>query len=138
MARSASCLANYGEQVVAAGRVVVQGKEVIKMKRLLTPQSAEAVRAENKIAMALSILAPGLGQIYKGHVAGGLTWLFIGMPIAIWVGILLSLATAGIGLIVPLVCWAAVAADAYAEKDRRTHHWFMANGFDEDYSASID
>ena len=108
------------------------------MKRLLTPQSAKAVKAENKIAMALSILAPGLGQIYKGHVAGGLIWLFIGMPIAVWVGILLSLATAGVGLIVPLVCWAALAADAYAEKDRRTHHWFMANGFDEDYSASID
>ena len=138
MTRSAVCLANRGEQVIAAGRLLVQDKEVMNVKRLLTPQSAKAVKAENKIAMALSIVAPGLGQIYKGHVAGGLTWLFIGMPIAVWIGILLSLATAGVGLIVPLVCWAALAADAYAEKDRRTHHWFMANGFDEDYSASID
>jgi hypothetical protein len=113
-------------------------KEVINMRRLLTTPSAEAVRAENIIAMALSIVAPGLGQVYKGHVAGGLIWMFVGMPIVLWVGILLSLATAGVGLIVPLVCWAALVIDAYWEKDRRSHHWFMGNGVDEDYSAAID
>jgi len=104
-----------------------------------TLPNKNAFNAENKIAMALSIIAPGLGQIYKGHLAEGLIWLFVGMPIAIWIGILLSLATAGIGLIIPLVCWAALVVDAYWEADRRpTHHWFMGNGIDEDYSASLD
>ena len=46
------------------------------------------------------------------------------MPIALFVGILLGLATAGIGLIFPLACWAALAVDAYYEKDLRIHHWF--------------
>jgi TM2 domain-containing membrane protein YozV len=113
-------------------------EEVIEVNRLLTPPSAEAVRAENMIAMALSIVAPGLGQIYKGHVAGGLIWLFLGMPVAVWIGILLSLATAGAGLVVPLLCWAALVIDAYWKKDRRIHHWFMGNGVEEDYSTSID
>lgn len=109
------------------------------MKGLLIPPSADAVKAENVIAMALSIVAPGLGQIYKGHVAEGFLWLFLGMPVALWIGILLSLATGGIGLIIPLACWAALVVDAYWEKDRRsTHHWFMGAGFEEDCSASID
>lgn len=108
------------------------------MKGPLTTPTEEAVRAENVVAMALSIVAPGLGQVYKGHVAFGLVWMFLGMPIALWIGILLSLATAGLGLIIPLVCWAALAIDAYWEKDRHTHHWFMGNGGYEDYSTSID
>jgi hypothetical protein len=123
-------------------RLPLQGislqEEVIEVSRLLTPPSAEAVRAENMIAMALSIVAPGLGQIYKGNVTGGLLWLFLGMPAALWIGILLSLATAGAGLVVPLLCWAALVIDAYWKKDRRTHHWFMGNGVEEDYSTSID
>lgn len=109
------------------------------MNTLLTTPNKDALNAENKIAMVLSIFAPGLGQIYKGHVAEGLIWLVIGMPVALWVGILLSLATAGVGLIIPLVCWAALVVDAHWETDRRpTHHWFMGNGTDEDYSASVD
>ena len=109
------------------------------MNTLSATPSPDAVNAENKIAMLLSIVAPGLGQVYKGHVAEGLLWLFLGMPIALWVGILLSLATAGLGLIIPLFCWAALVVDAYWEKDRRQmHHWFMGSGTDEDYSASID
>lgn len=80
--------------------------------------------AENKIAAVLSILIPGLGQLYKGHVAEGLLWLFLGMPIVIWTGILLGLATGGIGLLFPLICWAGLAVHAYYEKDRRRHHWF--------------
>ncbi len=86
--------------------------------------SKEAIRAENKCAAVLSIIVPGLGQIYKGHVTAGLIWLCLGMPIAVFVGILLGLATAGIGLLFPLACWAALAVDAYYEKDLRIHHWF--------------
>ncbi len=86
--------------------------------------SKEAIGAENKFAAFLSIVLPGLGQIYKGHYESGLLWLCLGMPIAIFIGILFGLATAGIGLIFPLLCWAALAVDAYYEKDLRVHHWF--------------
>jgi hypothetical protein len=86
--------------------------------------SKEAVGAENKCAAFLSIVLPGLGQIYKGHYEAGLLWLCLGMPIAVFVGILFGLATAGIGLIFPILCWAALALDAYYEKDLRVHHWF--------------
>jgi TM2 domain-containing membrane protein YozV len=92
------------------------------MNTLLKPLSSRAVDAQNAIAAVLSMVAPGLGQVYKGHVGAGLLWMFVGMPMALWVGILLSLATAGLGLLVPLVCWAALAFDAYYEKDRRHHH----------------
>jgi len=86
--------------------------------------SKEAIGAENKLAAFLSIILPGLGQIYKGHYEAGLLWLFLGMPIAVFVGILLGLATGGVGLIFPVLCWAAVTVDAYYEKDLRVHHWF--------------
>jgi hypothetical protein len=92
------------------------------MNTLLAPPSREAVNAENAIAAVLSIVAPGLGQVYKGHFAAGFLWMFVGMPMALWIGILLSLATAGAGLLFPLLCWAALAFDAYYAKDRRRHH----------------
>jgi TM2 domain-containing membrane protein YozV len=112
---------------------------VIVLKRLLTPPSAEEAKAQNMIAVVLSILAPGLGHIYKGHFAAGFIWMFVGIPLALWIGLLFSLATGGIGLIFPLACWTAVAVDAYSEKDRRrSHHWLTADGVEEDFSASID
>jgi hypothetical protein len=36
----------------------------------------------------------------------------------------LGLATAGVGLIFPLLSWAALVVNAYYEKDLRGHHWF--------------
>ena len=86
--------------------------------------SKEALSAENKYAAFLSVICPGLGQLYKGHYEEGLLWMCLGMPIAIFVGILLGLATAGIALIIPLLCWAALVVEAYYEKDLRDHHWF--------------
>jgi hypothetical protein len=91
------------------------------MKTLSTPVSNEARHAHNEIAALLSFI-PGLGHIYKGHYGVGLLWMFLGMPFTIWIGILLSLATAGIGLLFPILCWVALAWDAYNEKDRRHHH----------------
>ena len=66
----------------------------MKNESLVCPNK-EVVNAENKCAAFLSIVVPGLGQIYKGHVVAGLLWMFLGMPIAVWTGILLGLATAG-------------------------------------------
>jgi len=86
------------------------------------PNDPVTLRAENTIAAWLSIL-PGLGQVYKGHFAAGFFWMFIGMPLAIWVGILLTLATAGLSLLIPILVWAAIAFDAYNERDVRRHHW---------------
>jgi len=94
------------------------------MNSLSALPSREGANAPNIIAAVLSTIVPGLGQVYKGHVAAGLVWMFLGMPIAIWIGILLSLATAGLGLVFPLLCWAALAVDAYYEVDRRRRHRF--------------
>lgn len=91
------------------------------MKTLSTPVSREVRHAHNEIAALLSIV-PGLGHIYKGHYAVGLLWMFLGIPFAIWIGILLSLATAGLGLFFPILCWVGLAWDAYNERDRRHHH----------------
>ena len=41
------------------------------------------------------------------------------MPLAVWIGVLFSLATAGLGLIIPALCWVASVVDAYYEVDRR-------------------
>ena len=103
------------------------------MRTALTRPSAELVNAENEIAAVLSIV-PGLGQVYKGHFTIGFVWMLFGMPLAIWIGVLLSLATAGLGLLVPIVCWAGLAVDAYYRRDLRKHHWFLptSDGADED------
>ena len=93
-------------------------EEDINMKTSSMPLSKEAKHANNEIAAVLSIV-PGLGHIYKGHYETGLLWMFLGMPIAIFVGIIFILATAGVGLLFPIVCWGALAYDAYNEKDRR-------------------
>ena len=63
-----------------------------------TPVTKEVRHANDEIAALLSII-PGLGHIYKGHYEAGLLWMFLGMPFAIWIGIILSLATAGLGLL---------------------------------------
>ncbi len=103
------------------------------MNRTLIRPRPEVINAENKIAALLSIV-PGLGHIYKGHLAAGLIWMFFGMPLTIWIGILLGLATAGLGLLLPVACWAGLAVDAFYERDLRKHHWLMpqSDGSEED------
>lgn len=91
------------------------------MKISLTRPRPEIVKAENKIAALLSIV-PGLAHMYKGHYFVGFFWRSLGMPIVFWAGILLGLATAGVGLFLPLVIWAALAANAYCELDLRRRH----------------
>jgi hypothetical protein len=105
-------------------------REVINLKTLSTPLSKEEKHAHNEIAAVLSIV-PGLGHIYKGHYEMGLFLMFLGMPIAIFVGIISILGTAGVGLLFPIGCWAALAYDAYRKKDRRHHHHLTSEADDE-------
>ena len=102
--------------------------EDMNMKTITYPLRKEVVDAENTIAAILTIV-PGLGHFYKGYYVAGILWLFLGMPLAIWVGILFGLATGGIGLLFPVACWVALAFDAYNEKDLRArkHHFFPPN-----------
>jgi hypothetical protein len=109
---------------------IIAIREVINLKTLSTPLSKEEKHAHNEIAAVLSIV-PGLGHIYKGHYEMGLFLMFLGMPIAIFVGIISILGTAGLGLLFPIGCWAALAYDAYRKKDRRHHHHLTSEADDE-------
>ncbi len=94
------------------------------MNALLTASRKGSDPRSNAIAAALT-LVPGQGHFYKGHVAAGFLCMFLGMPIALWIGILLPAESghAGAGLLFPILCWTALGLDAYYEKDRRNHHW---------------
>jgi hypothetical protein len=105
-------------------------EEVINVKTLSTPLTKEEKHTHNEIAALLSIV-PGLGHIYKGHYEMGLFLMFLGMPIAIFVGIISILGTAGLGLLFPIGCWAALAYDAYRKNDRRHHHHLTSEADDE-------
>jgi len=100
------------------------------MQTLSTPLSKEEKHAHNEIAAVLSIV-PGLGHIYKGHYGTGFFLMFLGMPIAIFVGIISILGTAGVSLLFPIGCWAAVAYDAYRKKDMRHQHHLTSEADDE-------
>ena len=82
----------------------------------------EMDREHNVVAAALSLVLPGLGHMYKGHYGAGFGILLMGAPLSLWVGILLSLATLGLGLIIPVCFWAMTGVCAYYSEDRRAHH----------------
>jgi hypothetical protein len=105
-------------------------EEVINMHTLSTRLTKEEKHAHNEIAALLSIV-PGLGHIYKGHYEMGLIWMFLGMPVAVFIGIISILGTAGVSLLFPAIVWAALAVDAYNEKDRRHHHHLTSEDDDE-------
>jgi len=107
--------------------------EVINMHTLSTPLSKEEKHAHNEIAALLSIV-PGLGHIYKGHYEMGLIWMFLGMPVAVFIGIISILGTAGVSLLFPILCWVGLAWDAYNEKDRRHRHHHHLTWADDDES----
>jgi len=117
-------------RLLEAVRMVIINREVNNMRTLSTPLTKEEKHAHNEIAALLSIV-PGLGHIYKGHYEMGLFLMFLGMPIAIFVGIISILGTAGIGLLFPIGCWAALAYDAYRKNDRRHHHHLTSEADDE-------
>ena len=92
-----------------------------------TPCQSQVVRIEmdrehNVVAAALSVALPGLGHMYKGRYGTGAAILLLGAPMALWVGVLLSLATLGLGMIIPVCFWAMTAVCAYYTEDHRAHH----------------
>ncbi len=88
-----------------------------------TPEARIEIRRErNVMAAAVSLLLPGLGHIYKGRYLTGAAILLLGAPTAVWMGVLLSLATLGLGLLIPVIFWAMTAVSAYYAEDRRAHH----------------
>ena len=82
----------------------------------------ELDREHNVIAAALRALLPGMGHAYKGHYGEPLAILLLGVPLSLWVGVLLSLATLGLGMLIPVFFWATVALSAYYADDHRAHH----------------
>jgi len=79
-------------------------------------------REHNVVAAALSLVLPGLGHAYKGHYGTGGAILLLGAPMALWTGVLLSLATLGLGMVVPVCFWAMTAFCAYYADDCRARH----------------
>lgn len=78
------------------------------------------VVARNDLAVILSTI-PGLGHIYKGYYLHGLCLMLLA-PLMIFVGLVTSLATLGVGLLLPVIYWIAVAISAYHMSDHRKHH----------------
>jgi hypothetical protein len=76
----------------------------------------------NKIALLMGIV-PGLGHLYKHHYLVGFGFLIIGNVLVAFIAALLTLATAGLSLlIVPAAWFAAVACSAYMASDEHGHH----------------
>lgn len=87
-----------------------------------TDARIEMDREHNVVAASLSLALPGLGHIYKARYGTGLGILLLGAPLSLWVGVLLSLATLGLGLMIPVFFWAMTAVCAYYTEDHRAHH----------------
>lgn len=78
------------------------------------------VKHRNEIA-ALQSIIPGLGHIYKGYFAMGIS-LMILFPVFVYAGIVMALATAGFGLAIPVAYILIVGWHAYQLEDHRKHH----------------
>ena len=70
---------------------------------------------------ALLSIVPGLGHIYKNDWTWGLGLMFFGAPMALWAGLLLTPATLGLGLLIPLGYIGFVIVHAYTLEDH-SHH----------------
>jgi len=82
--------------------------------------SAAMLKSRNIMATTLSII-PGMGHAYKGHYVLGLVLLLMSF-VAVWAGLILALATAGLGMVVPGGYVVGIMAHAYLVEDLRKHH----------------
>ena len=74
-------------------------------------------KASDAVAVLLS-LVPGLGHIYKGHTFIGMLLVFVGTPMAVGLALLIATGTAGFGVLLLPIYWAAVMIHVYAIQDR--------------------
>ncbi len=72
-----------------------------------------APRKESRVALALSVVLPGAGQIYNGEPQKGLTYLGIAFILFLGIGPL-----KGVGLLLWLGFWAYNVFDAYSTSER--------------------
>jgi len=84
-------------------------------------KKAKQLKHRNELAAIQSII-PGLGHIYKGHTAMGITFMLL-FPVFVYSGIVMALATAGLGLVLPIVYILITGWHAYVIEDHRKHHW---------------
>ncbi|CAN5638610.1 hypothetical protein BH18VER1_BH18VER1_16830 [soil metagenome] len=80
------------------------------------PEGAEG-QASDAIAVLLSMV-PGLGHIYKGHNFIGMLLIFAGTPMAVGIALLIATGTAGFGIGLLPIYWAAVMFHVYGIEDR--------------------
>lgn len=74
-------------------------------------------KASDAMAVLLSVV-PGLGHIYKGHKVIGMLLVFVGTPMAVLLALLIATGTAGFGILLLPVYWAAVMFHVYGIEDR--------------------
>lgn len=74
-------------------------------------------QASDMVAVMLSIV-PGLGHIYKGYRLIGMLLMFIGMPMAVGLALLIATGTAGFGFFLLPIFWIAVMVHVWAIPDR--------------------
>jgi TM2 domain-containing membrane protein YozV len=76
------------------------------------PSSRVTVGTKNSgLAAVLSLIIPGLGQMYAGRIARGLVFFFLGIPLTVIVAVLFFWLIFPIFL--PLVFWIWNVFDAY-------------------------
>ena len=73
--------------------------------------------ASDMVAVMLSVV-PGLGHIYKGYRVIGMLLIFVGIPMAVGLALLLATGTAGFGLFLLPVYWIAVMVHVWSLPDR--------------------
>lgn len=73
--------------------------------------------ASDMVAVLLSIV-PGLGHIYKGYRVLGMLLLFVGMPMAVGLALLIATGTAGFGFFLLPIYWIAVMVHVWSIPDR--------------------
>ena len=93
-------------------------------KQHLAHRATTLHNTRNDIAGVLSII-PGLGHWYKGYRLMGLGIFVVGLPLVIFVAVLMALATFGLSLLLPLVFWGLTIWHAYEIRDHNRHHWFL-------------
>lgn len=82
------------------------------------PPSPER-NARDWAALWLSMVVPGLGHLYKGHVLLGALIFFVIGPCVLALGLAVMPATLGLSLVLPAAFMALVMMHAYQADDRR-------------------